>query len=84
MHKYTPALVPPPQLGEGSSCRMAPLLFDLGTERHEGPDISTRFCCPTSLWRDRKSKQRERKPEKETKRGTMLRLQIKSPDKSVH
>jgi len=42
----------PPQLGEGSSCRMALLLFDLGTERHDGPDISTRFCCPTSLWKD--------------------------------
>lgn len=39
-------LAPPP----GSSCRMAPLLFDLGTERHEGPDIGTRFCWPTSLW----------------------------------
>ena len=53
VHGHVPALVPPPQLGEGSSCRMAPLLFDLGTERHEGPDISTRFCCPTSLWRQR-------------------------------
>lgn len=47
--KHTPALVPPLQVGGGSSCRMALLLLDLGTERHEGPDISTRFCCPTSL-----------------------------------
>ncbi|KAF3853784.1 hypothetical protein F7725_014472 [Dissostichus mawsoni] len=41
MQEHTPVLVPPPQLGEGSSCRMAPLLFDFGTERQEGPDIST-------------------------------------------
>ena len=28
---------------------MAPLLLDLGTKRQEGPDISARFCCATSL-----------------------------------
>lgn len=44
---HRPTLAPQP--GHGSSCRMAPLLFDLGTERQEGPDISARFCCPTSL-----------------------------------
>lgn len=28
------------QLGEGSSCRMAPLLLDLGTERQDGPKVN--------------------------------------------
>lgn len=45
-HRPAPAA---PQPGHGSSCRMAPLLLDLGTDRQEGPDISARFCGPTSL-----------------------------------
>ena len=75
VHGYVPALVPPPQLGEGSSCRMAPLLFDLGTERHEGPDISTRFCCPTSLWRQRERRQRERECGEKMLRVRIIQLQ---------
>lgn len=74
VQKMAPALVPPPQLGEGSSCRMAPLLFDFGTERHEGPDISTRFCCPTSLWRDGKQKERTKNKTKDVQRADRLQL----------